>query len=272
MRPRRRERDVRVAIAGRVFRVVGLDRAARAWLRERYAPFLARGRADLTLAAAAAGRWPRGRAPRPRVEWRRGRFRVVMATCRVEGDLGARRARLVVPPVPSALGPSVFRALCSLVLLRERGFLLHAAAVAEGRRGWVFCGPSESGKTTLARLAAPRAVLNDETVAIVPSGRGYAVAATPFFGEGGPVMARRNRRVALRAVFFLHPAPALAHRRLTPGEAAARAWGQVFLPKRDRAVAEAALESVARFSRRVPCFDLWFPPTRDVWEYVDRIA
>jgi len=264
--------EVRLDIAGHVFRVLGTRAPARAWTRERYAPFLTTKRAGFTLHVRSSARMPRGRAPRARADWRGDRFRIVIASCRADGDLARRVARLHVPPMPSALSPSLFRALCSFLLMREGGFLLHASGVIDAGRAWVFCGPSDSGKTTLARLAAPRRVLNDETVAIVRDGRHYAAAATPFFGEGGPLMATKNGQAPLRAMFFLRHAAEFAHRRLTPAEAAARAWGQVFLPKRDPAVGDAVLGALSDFARVTPCFELAFRPTPEVWEYVDAIA
>ena len=42
--------------------------------------------------------------------------------------------------------PAAFRMLCSLLVLRAGGVMLHASAVVDGGRAHVFCGPSESGK------------------------------------------------------------------------------------------------------------------------------
>ncbi|MCM8762901.1 MAG: hypothetical protein NC829_00780, partial [Candidatus Omnitrophica bacterium] len=43
----------------------------------------------------------------------------------------------------------LIRVLTSAVLIEKGGFLLHACGVAQDNRGYVFCGPSESGKTTI---------------------------------------------------------------------------------------------------------------------------
>lgn len=270
----RRTRDgaLRIDVAGHVFRIVGAPAAARAWIGERYRPFLTDKPPSMTLTVRSDARWTAGRPLRPRVALEDGTFRIALANCRAEGDLTTGRARLSVPRAPAALSPSLFRALSSLLLVREAGFLLHAAAVAERGRAWVFCGPSESGKTTIARLAGDRRVLNDETVAIVRRARGYAACATPFFGEGGPAMATANASAPIRGVCFLHKAPRFFHRRLSAAEAAARAWPQVFLPKKNRAVVDAILGSLTEFAARVECFDLFFAPRPELWEYLDGIA
>lgn len=266
------EGALRVEIAGHVFRVVGARGAARAWIHERYRPFLTAKRARTTLTLEIQGRWPRGRPPGPRVDWNGDTFRIAMLTCRAEGDLAARRVRLSLPPAPAALSPSLFRVLSSFLLLREGGFLLHASAVVHRGRACVFCGPSGSGKTTVARLAGDRPVLNDETVAIVRRAWGYAACATPFFGEGGPAMAMVNAEAPLRAVFFLHQADRFSHRPLTLRQAVERAWAQVFLPKKDPPVIEGVLGNLTDFARQAACYDLSFAPREELWEYLDGIA
>lgn len=267
------DRELRLDVAGCVFRVTGASAVSRRWARERYAPFLTGQRADFTLRIRPRLRAPAGRPGRSRVDWARGRFTIKLATCRAEGDLRRRTALLVTPPMPAAVSPAVFRAICSLQLLAEGGLLLHASAVAGDAGAWIFCGPSQSGKTTLATLASPRWVLNDETVAVVRRGHGYVAAATPFFGSGGPVMAGRNGQAPVRALFFLRRGgEGFAHRRLRPAEAVARVWSQLFAPKRDGAVAGALLNALVAFAQSTPCFDLAFSPTPEVWEYLDAIA
>ncbi len=171
-----------------------------------------------------------------------------------------------------ASGSSLLRLLCAVFLLPRGGFLLHASGVVHRGRAWVFCGPSESGKTTIARLAGGRPVLSDETVAVAPRSRGYAAFATPFFGEGGPAMGQANTEARLRGLCFLHKAPGFSHRRLTAREAVERAFPQVYLPKGERPVVSRLLGGLAEFASAVPCYDLCFPPRPELWEYLDGLA
>jgi len=272
MPPRTPDRSVRIEIAGLVFRVVGATGPSLAWIKERYRPFLSRRPSQICLHMEVQRVWPAGRPPQPRVDWQNGSFEIKMPACRAQGSIADKRIRLSVPPVPTALSPSLLRFLCSLLLLRQGGFMLHASGVIQNHAAWVFCGPSDAGKTTIARLAGARPVLNDETVAIVKRGRGYVACATPFFGEGGPVMAEVQARAPLKGMFFLQQAERFAHQRLAASQAAGRAFSQVFLPKRDPTVVAGILETLADFVRRVPCYDLFFQPHPDLWEYLDGIA
>ncbi|HSB67779.1 MAG TPA: hypothetical protein VLT62_00400 [Candidatus Methylomirabilis sp.] len=263
---------VQIEVAGLVFRVVGATGPSLAWIRERYRPFLCEKPSQFCLHMEIQRDWPAGRPPQPCVDWQNGSFHIKMPGCRAHGSIAGQRIRLAVPPGSTGLSPSFLRCLCSLLLLRQGGFMLHASGVAWNRHAWVFCGPSEAGKTTIARLAGTRRVLNDETVAILKRGRGYLACATPFFGEGGPVMATENTQARAHGMLFLHKARQFAHRQLTASEAVGRAFSQVFLPKHDPAVVAGILETLAEFAERVPCYDLFFRPDPTLWEYLDGIA
>lgn len=262
---------VQIEIAGLVFRIVGATGRSLEWLKERYRPFLTDKPAAIIVTVTARRNWPCGRPPRPSLDWNPDHFRFSLAACRGEGDLTTKQVRISVPPVPTALGPSVFRILCAVLLLREGGFLLHASGVIHHRRAWVFCGPSESGKTTIARLAMEQPVLSDETVAIRKRVLSYAAFATPFFGEGGPTMGEVNTHSGLRGLCFLHKAGQFSHRRLAAREAVERAFPQVLLPKTDPAVVSGLLGNLADFAQKIPCYDLFFLPRPDLWEYLDGI-
>lgn len=262
---------VQIEIAGLVFRIVGATGPSLEWLKERYRPFLTDKPAAIIVTVTAQRSWPYGRPPRPSLDWNLDYFRFNLLACRGEGDLTTKQVQVSVPPVPTALGPSVFRILCAVLLLREGGFLLHASGVIHHGTAWIFCGPSGSGKTTIARMANERPVLSDETVAITKQVLSYAAFATPFFGEGGPTMGEVNTHGCLRGLCFLQKSGQFSHRRLAAREAVERAFPQVLLPKTDPAVVSGLLGNLADFALKVPCYDLFFSPRLDLWEYLDGI-
>jgi len=261
----------RIEVAGMVFRVTGLGAPERRWAEERYAPFVSRRAPSVTVEVAATERYRPGRAPRPVATWSNGHFALASYPSRADGDLARRRVRFRVGPGP-ALNPELFRLLCGFLLMREGGFLLHASAVVDHGRAWAFSGPSGSGKTTIAGLAGDRRVLNDETVAFRPVPGGFTACATPFYGSGGPTMARANARAPLRALCFLRKADRFAHRRLTPAEVVARAFPEVMLPKRDPRVAERLLASLAALAEATPVYELAFAPRAELWDYLDGLG
>ena len=78
---------------------------------------------------------------------------------------------------------SLLRIVFSMISIEEEGFLLHSAALKENGNGYVFFGPSQSGKSTIARFAERNyQVLSDELNIIRKIGHEFRVFGTPFIG------------------------------------------------------------------------------------------
>lgn len=89
-------------------------------------------------------------------------------------------------------------------------FLIHSSAVIAGGKGFLFVGPSEAGKSTVARLSAAHHVLGDEMNLVRREAGGLVVVGTPF---NGLFKGKRPGSAPLAGVFLLKQAPRHA---LTP--------------------------------------------------------
>ncbi len=78
---------------------------------------------------------------------------------------------------------SLIRILLTMVLLPQRGFLLHAATVVRDGRAYVFMGRSGAGKSTVASLSPVGTVLTDEISLLRFSNGCWQAYGTPFWGE-----------------------------------------------------------------------------------------
>lgn len=88
-------------------------------------------------------------------------------------------------PENARLFNAALRVLYSWLLPRHNGLLIHASAAEDQGKGYLFCGLSGAGKTTVSKLAleSGKRVLTDEIAAIrFFSGRPH-VFGTPFWGE-----------------------------------------------------------------------------------------
>lgn len=82
---------------------------------------------------------------------------------------------------------NLFRVVAAYRLFEEGGLVMHSAAFTDAGRGFLFCGRSGAGKTSLCELAneLQLPVLSDELNAVMLAGGSYAIVAMPFAGDFG---------------------------------------------------------------------------------------
>lgn len=160
---------------------------------------------------------------------------------------------------PSALAlnyPSD-QALITNRLLRLGAVVLHACGVVMDGRGYVFCGRSGIGKTTMARMWRDRGavLLNDDRIVLRVIGDEVRLFSSPWHGEEREVKAGN---VPLAGFFHLSQA---ADHRLTPiagALAGARLVATAIAPFYAADGIALLLEQVDHLTRLAPSYDLAF--------------
>lgn len=112
-----------------------------------------------------------------------------------------REAKVFLHPDPTVFN-TFLRVFYSWVGLDLDGVLVHAAGLARKDQGYLFVGPSESGKTTLSNLAQGFQVLGDELVLVRRQEGRFSLSSTPFHGEAA--LTAPSVSVPLRRVYFLN--------------------------------------------------------------------
>lgn len=95
-----------------------------------------------------------------------GLWRLERGDFYAELDPAHRRGLVRQAAQPYAID-GVLRILHSLLLVRQGGFLLHAASAVRNGRAFVFAGVSGAGKTTISRLAPPDVTLLTDEISYV---------------------------------------------------------------------------------------------------------
>ncbi len=187
------------------------------------------------------------------------RLELASDTFEIELDAAAGSARLAGPlatyPVDRLIQTLWYET-------HPRGLMIHAAALAEGRRGWIFSGPSGSGKSTLASLFPERA-LCDEFTALRLGDDGPRLASLPFWTS-------RRGAAALAGIHLLCHGESDRRRRLGAGEAFARLRREVVWPTFDPGHLSRAFDTLCELLETVPVWELAFRPHRAVWSEIRR--
>ena len=157
--------------------------------------------------------------------------------------------------------------------------LVHACGILRRGKVWLFVGPSEAGKTTIARLCGKHdgEVINDEMLLVsrpTLRGNGISVQSAPFLGR---FPSRRRITAPLRGILLLKKGSQTQVQSIEKTEAYLRFMRQVITPayigQKDR---RAVYSLIADFSNEVtsvvPMYGLEFNlDSQSLWQTIAQL-
>ncbi len=195
-------------------------------------------------------------------DFRRGDFRATWQP-------STRAGHIVQTCNPYAID-SVLRILHSILLVPQRGLLMHAASAIRGDRAFVFAGVSGAGKTTICRLAPPDAILlSDEVSYLRPDHGEYRAWGTPFSGE----LAKSGENISapVSALYLLEQG---TENRIDPVakiDAIRSLLRHVLFFAYDARLVESIFDAVRTWVDQVPVCRLTFKPEAGVWNIIGSV-
>ncbi|HDY73939.1 MAG TPA: hypothetical protein ENH51_02360 [Euryarchaeota archaeon] len=156
----------------------------------------------------------------------------------------------------------------------EENFLAHSCSVQREGAGYLFSGPPESGKSTIAGISAPLAtVLGDEIAIVKKEDSRYFVGATPFRGDFRESV---NMQAPLKAVFLIVHGKENEIRKISKIEFVTRFVREVIYP--GTLLSTERKEDFTRMiqfctdiSENVPFYELRFLPDQRFWSEIDNL-
>ena len=157
--------------------------------------------------------------------------------------------------------------------------LVHAAGILRHGQVWLFTGPSDAGKTTVATLCREQdgEVINDEILLISrpsPNGDGISVRSAPILGRFIP---QRIITAPLRGIFLLKKSHRTLARLVDRTEACLRMMRQIITPAYigqidKRTVLSLITDFSAELTATVPVYELEFNLEREsLWRAVEEL-
>ncbi|MFB0533516.1 MAG: hypothetical protein ACETWR_00890 [Anaerolineae bacterium] len=186
-------------------------------------------------------------------------------------DMKARRGRNTFRKNMEIIAVESFLRICySFLAVEQGGLLLHSAGVLRDDNGYIFPGPSGTGKSTIASLATAReTILSDEMVVVRKSERGYLVYSTPFYGTNEST--EQSIGACLKAAFLPVKDDEVYLKEAKPAQALAKLLASVLFfsqePSLNRRLMDIANDVVAQ----VPFYEMHFRRDTSFWGYIEEI-
>jgi hypothetical protein len=177
-----------------------------------------------------------------------------------QGELYVDLAHRDLAVYPYPLEPPMDRVLFVNIVTQGLGIMLHACGVMHDGKGYVFAGPPEAGKSTLARLwseFSDATILGDECLILRKKAERFWVYGTPWVGEAGlysPV------GVPVEGIYFIRHDPGNVLTSIAPERAVERLLAQSLLTPYDASAAAFGLDFCLGLVFGVPTFEFGFVP------------
>jgi hypothetical protein len=178
---------------------------------------------------------------------------------------GSRRAEFLGVRHEYAMD-SLLRILLTVVLLPQRGFLLHAATVIRDGRAYIFVGRSGAGKSTVASLSPEGNVLTDEISLLRYSNGCWQAHGTPFWGEFRA--AGSNRQFPVAGIYSLVQAGSDRVEPLSAKQALRALLPCVLFFTSENDAHEALLKMLLSLIGEIPCHRLHFRRKAEFWKVI----
>lgn len=160
----------------------------------------------------------------------------------------------------------------ALAVSRRQSVMIHSSAVIADGQGFLFVGPSEAGKTTVALNSSRFHVLGDEMNLVHFTEEGLLLEGTPF---NGTFRDKKSGTAPLKAVFLLRQAQEHGIRSLGTAEAGSILAAEVVpavgldeIPSAD--TVPRMVDAAARIIAEVPVMRLDLLPDSGFWNVIAK--
>ncbi len=158
--------------------------------------------------------------------------------------------------------------ISTILPLSGRGFLSHAAAVANREGAYLFPGLPEAGKSTVVANSPGRRALTEETAVITKENGRFQVFGFPLWARFD-ILSMTDQPTPLAGMFLLKKGTP----RINPvsrSEALGYLLQNICFPLVDPQARERVIEVASEFVREVPCAELVFGKNPEFWRCIER--
>lgn len=156
-----------------------------------------------------------------------------------------------------------------IMLLRFNGVILHSSGVSFDDKGFIFCGKSGSGKTTISNLFIQSnyaTLLTDEALIIRKHNNSIKIFGSPWKGSGDNIYC--NSSSLLHHIYFIYHGKTNSCMEVDKREAISILMKQAFPYFWDKTLMLRSFSLMTEITNTIPCSSLHFLPNETVVRFI----
>jgi hypothetical protein len=187
------------------------------------------------------------------------------------GEGAIRRGKLVIVSEADEYGflgsiENYLRVAYSWLCIERNGFLLHACGIIRKGKAYVFFGPSESGKTTVAMLSRKWTILSDDLVIVLRINNQTRAFGVPFRGEAPFPFVSKNENAPIAGFFELHKSSFFRLEKLSRPLALAKLVSNIPFLSGNLIIYEKMISVCNDVISDIPCYTMYFTKDCSFWQ------
>lgn len=184
-------------------------------------------------------------------------------------DLSKRKGEIDILPSYARESLATFlRIIYNILITREGGLVLHACGIVKDNKAYVFFGPSQSGKSTVAQLSMDYTVLSDDLIVIKRINGSCKVFGTPYWDRLKEDQGKK-RIFEIAGLFKLIKDNKTYLKRLSYSQGMAKVLTLPGIPKEYQPI-DKLLSISSYLIKEVPCYELHFLPNKTFWRCIEK--
>lgn len=165
--------------------------------------------------------------------------------------------------------------LINHLALKKAGIFVHAVAVKDiDKRGFLFAGKSEAGKSTTARIWHDRSramVLNDDRIIVRKCQGRFLIYGTPWHGAFDDYLTSRIESAGLSKLFFIYHSLKNTARKTSLKEAFQLLYPTIIPTFWDKVCLDNIISFCQDLIKSVRCFHLGFKKDEKIIEFIRKL-
>lgn len=165
------------------------------------------------------------------------------------------------------------RFIVSVYLPMVDGFLVHSASVAKDEKAFLFSGPPQSGKSTIAQLSHHHTILSDDFSIIRKMNGKFCCFGSPFWGHvetKGENIKNEKGHIPIKGIYFLKQDDETYLRKLDKVNAVLKLIQNISVITKDRNIDERIIRLADEFTNKVSVNSLHFKLDNSFWRCIEN--